>query len=68
MIERLKPNDQEIRELALRETDPAQADRFAPIARGPAFALLGLAAVGLAALPSLLWRLVRPRPDSGPRA
>ncbi len=62
MIERLKPTDEEIRELALRETDPTQAERFAAIARGPVYAVLALAALGLAALPSLLWRLVRPRP------
>lgn len=59
MLERLKPTDREIRELALRETDPAQAASFQPIARGLLFALLGLAAVGLAALPSLLLRLLR---------
>ena len=61
MIERLKPTDDEIRELALRETDPAHAKRFEPIARGPVYAVLALVAVGLIALPSLLWRLVRPR-------
>lgn len=61
LLERLKPTDREIRELALRETDPSQAQRFAPIERGPVFALLGLAGIGLAALPSLLWRLLRPR-------
>lgn len=66
MIERLKPTDREIRALALRETDPAEAERFAPIARGPLFAVLALAAVGLAALPSLVWRLVRPRARGGP--
>ena len=61
LLERLKPTDGEIRELALRETDPAQAARFAPIARGPVFAVLGLAAVGLAALPACLARLLRLR-------
>ena len=58
MLERLKPTDREIRELALRETDACQAHRFEPIARGPVFALLALACIGLAALPSLLWRLL----------
>ena len=63
-LERLKPSHSEIRELALRETDPAQARRFEPIARGPLFALVALAAIGLAALPSALWRLLRgPRDD-----
>ena len=67
MLERLKPTDREIRELALRETDPAQAERFAPIAAGPVLALLGLALVGLAALPALLLRLLRPPRREGPR-
>jgi hypothetical protein len=58
LLERVRPTDHEIRELALRETDAAQALRFEPIARGPVFALLPLACVGLAALPSLLWRLL----------
>ena len=61
LLERLKPTDREIRALALRETDPAQAARFAPIARGPIFAVLALAAVGLAALPGCLIRLLRRR-------
>ena len=63
MLERLKPTHREIRELALRETDPAQADRFAPICRGPVFAVLALGVIGLAALPSLLWRLLRAPAD-----
>ena len=63
-LERLKPTDAEIRELALRETDAAQARAFEPIARGPVFALCALACIGLAALPSLVWRLIRGRRDS----
>ena len=59
LLERLKPTHREIRELALRETDASQADRFAPISRGPVFAVLALGAIGLAALPSLVWRLIR---------
>ena len=58
LLERGRPTDREIRELALRETDAAQALGFEPIARGPVFALLALACIGLAALPSLLWRLL----------
>ena len=54
MLERLVPTERELRELALAETDPARARRFAPIARGPVFAVLALAAVGLAALPGVL--------------
>ena len=60
VLERLEPTEREIRELALRETDPAQAARFAPIARGPVFAVLALFAVGLAALPGVLHRLLFP--------
>ena len=61
LLERLKPSDREIRELALRETDAAQAHRFEPIARGPVFAAVALACIGLAALPSILWRLLTGR-------
>jgi len=61
VLERLEPTEREIRELALRETDPAQARHFAPIVRGPVFAVLALAAVGLAALPGVLRRLLFPR-------
>jgi hypothetical protein len=60
LLERLKLTDREIRELALRETDPARAEAFQPIARGPVFAVLGLACMGLAALPSLVLRLLAP--------
>ena len=37
--------------MALRETDPANAERFAPIAKGPVYAVLALACVALIALP-----------------
>ena len=60
LLERLKPTDDEIRALALRETDPGEADRFAPIERGPVVAVLGLVCIGIAALPSLVMRLLRP--------
>ena len=64
LLERLKPTDHEIRTLALRETDPAEAARFAPIARGTVFAVIALATVGLAALPGCLIRLVRRRREA----
>lgn len=60
MLERLEPTGRELRDLAFEETDPARAARFAPIARGPLFAVLALAAVLVAALPGLLRRLVSP--------
>jgi len=55
----LKPTDREILALAERETDPAQVSRFAPICRGPLFALMAIPLVVLAALPSCLYRLCR---------
>jgi hypothetical protein len=58
VLERLEPTEQEIHELALQETDPTRAKHFAPIARGPLFAVLALLGVGLAALPGVLRRLV----------
>ena len=61
LLKRLKPTDREIRALALRETDSAEAAQFTPITRGPIFAVVALAAVGLAAIPSCLIRLLRPR-------
>jgi hypothetical protein len=66
-LSRLRPSDRELRELALRETDPAQAECFAPIARGPVFALAALAGVALAALPACALRLLRrPERPAGP--
>jgi len=58
LLERLRPTDAEIRELARRETRPELASKFEPIARGPLFAIAALIAIGLAALPSLLVRLL----------
>ncbi|HEY3740447.1 MAG TPA: hypothetical protein VGL53_11415 [Bryobacteraceae bacterium] len=55
----LKPTDQEIRELALRETDPARVGSFQPYTKGPLVALLILAGVGIAAIPMTLYRLLR---------
>jgi hypothetical protein len=59
VFEHLKPSDDEIRKLALRETDPTQVHRFEPIARGPVFAVIALATVLLLALPSCALRLLR---------
>jgi hypothetical protein len=55
----LKPTDREILALARRETDPREVDGFAPICRGRLFAVIALAAVGLAALPVCIARGVR---------
>jgi hypothetical protein len=59
VFERLKPSHDEIRALALRVTDPSQAARFEPIARGPLFAVAAILAVGCAALPGCAVRLLR---------
>ena len=56
-LEHLKPTDEEVKQLALRETDPALAAAFEPITRGRLFAILAIGLVGLAALPSCLVRL-----------
>lgn len=55
----LRPSHDEIVELALRETDPREVDRFEPITRGPAWALVALILVGLASIPASVWRLCR---------
>jgi hypothetical protein len=55
----LGPTDREILELARRETDVREADRFEPICRGPLFALIAIPLLVLAALPACLLRLVR---------
>lgn len=55
----LKPTDGEILELALRETDLREADRFEPICRGPLFAAFAIPLVVLAAVPACVLRLIR---------
>jgi hypothetical protein len=55
----LKPSDREILALAMRETDPREAHRFEPICRGPLFAVIAIASIGLLAIPSLLVRAAR---------
>jgi hypothetical protein len=55
----LKPTDREITALAEAEATPELAHRFEPICRGPAFAVAALGLIGLAAVPSMLWRLAR---------
>jgi len=59
LLAHVKPTEDEIVRLAVEETDPSRVAKFEPVARGPVFALLALAAVGLAALPSCLFRIVR---------
>lgn len=55
------PRDREIIRLARREVDPAHAAEFAPITRGPLFAVIGLAILGVIAVPYLLWQKLQRR-------
>ena len=50
--------DRRIVGLARREADPAHAAEFAPVTRGPVVAVLGLAALGVAAGAYVAWRQV----------
>jgi len=57
-LQRLKPTYHEILELALRETDPAEAASFEAISRGPIFAVAAIVGVLILALPQCLVRLL----------
>ena len=59
LLAHVKPTEAEITRLAIEEADPGRVAMFEPIERGPVFALLALAVVGLAALPSCLFRMAR---------
>lgn len=64
----VKPTEAEITRLAIDEADPLRYARFEPIARGPVFALCALALIGLAAIPSSLFRAIRGALRSQPPA
>ena len=55
----LKPSDREIRDLALRETDPERVHEFQPIVRGPIVAVLILMLISVAAVPMTVVRVLR---------
>ena len=55
----LKPRDEEVLALAEKEGQPDVAGAFQPICRGPLFAVVALAAVGLASIPGILLRLLK---------
>jgi hypothetical protein len=59
LIDAFRPTQRELQDLARAETDPDQVARFQPICRGPLFAVMVIAAAGVAALPSLLARAVK---------
>ncbi len=53
ILDYLKPTEEEIRELAEREVDPANRHMFEPICRGPAVAVLLIAWACIASLPHI---------------
>lgn len=61
LLARLRPSAAELEALGRHETDPSRVDRFQPITRGPAMALLMLMALGVLWLAWLPWRAVRRR-------
>ena len=67
LLQRLKPTEKEVRELALRETDMLAFRRFQPINRGPWFAVSAILLVLLVSIPACIIRLFRSvlHPDAG---
>lgn len=61
LIARLRPTEQEVYELARRETDPRRYSQFTPIVRGFAFSILALLGLGVVAAVCTPFRLLRPR-------
>ena len=59
MLAMLKPDHRDVVALALRETDPAQAQQVAPIARGPVVSVAIIAGVTLLAACWAPFRLLR---------
>jgi len=55
----LLPTAGEVRDLAARETDPLQYERFRPIAKGPLVAVSLLAFAGIAATVAFPFVLLR---------
>lgn len=49
--------------IAKEETSPEQYEKFAPIVRGPLFALLNLLLLGFIAVPTLLYRKLFKKPE-----
>jgi hypothetical protein len=58
-LDAFRPDQEELKNLALAETDPAQHARFEPICKGPVFAILILACAGMIAVPSLVVRGIK---------
>ena len=53
----LKPTDEEILGLALRETDPSFYAHFSPIAKGRIYAVLAIVLLLILSIPHLLKKL-----------
>ncbi len=58
-LRHLKPTEEEVRELALGETDPSAFRRFQPINRGPWFAVSAILVVLLVSIPASIIRLFK---------
>lgn len=58
LLQRLRPTERDVFDLARRETDPRLLKHFEPIARGPAFAVAALVALGIVAACTVPFRLV----------
>jgi hypothetical protein len=58
-FEFLKPGEEEIRALALREADPRYAAEFVPVCRGPVAAVLLLVWAGLCSVPRIVLTSLR---------
>jgi len=63
----LKPRDEEVLALAEKESRPDLASAFRPICRGPVFAVVAIALVGLASIPAMALRLVKSAIGANPR-
>lgn len=50
LMDHLRPTEDQIECLALRETDPAYCDEFEPITKGPLIAVAIISLVGIAAM------------------
>jgi hypothetical protein len=55
----LRPSGSEVRELVLRETDPARAAEFEQLCLGPALTVLALFAIGVCAVVVTPFRIIR---------
>jgi predicted membrane-bound mannosyltransferase len=62
----LKPRDEEVLALAEKESTPDLAGAFRPICRGPVFAVVALAVVGVVSIPGMVLRLIKAAAGANP--